>query len=292
MNEVSKPIDLENDPFANLFKEEKQPEPVGRNSALVKKLARARRQREVARMQQLQPVQPIQEKAAALPENARQSDGISLYLLFPVAGLALCGVFLAGYYGGNFAGGKLVQEQVQVSRMIAAPVVVEKREPAAKTTEPPASVEVDPRQQIAQLTTEIARNSLSVAPVRQVPKALAAPGPVMQAHRVRVATLTKPVLGDAEQFLDYGHQLERAGDLSAARGKFLQAYEAGASAGALAIARTYDRRFQTGSPDILKAQDARLAREWYEKWYLAALQKGEISAKVRYDRLLKGLQES
>ncbi|HFC04978.1 MAG TPA: hypothetical protein ENJ55_04665 [Rhizobiales bacterium] len=282
MSEISQPVEAETDPFVNLFEERQAAEKPVQRRVVRRPLKKAPRKpgRQSMLSRRLAALHGGGEKkkpSAGMPPEQRgkvqnRPEGVSVYLWLPIAGVALFGIFSVGYFGGNMAGGNLaVSDRVRGGETLAA-----------------IDVPVSPKP---------VTGTLAMAPA--IPQKQPATTVIPQKRLASITTVQQPVMAKpldpkerVARLLRDGHRLELISDFSAARVKFRQAYAAGASAAALAMARTYDRRSWKKGTTLVKAGDAGKAREWYEKWFLTALERGEISPRARYDRLLKGLNKS
>jgi len=317
MAEIGQPIDLENDPFSNLFVDKKKNKEMDLSDI---------RQPEVPENETHKPrYKPIEQKYNRDLER-QDKEGAAVYLLLPVASVAVTIAFLTGLFGGTFLLEKLVGGDVEVAEA-SNPMTLQsqnRQEKEVKTaTALPQKPDTKIIPQIAAgillpskpLSKSLAKSrpkpvtgelssgrveTASVAVTAAVPlQASQPPTARQQANRQPVSpVITQPEkqinsMNDPQsqvaRLLRDGYLLEEGNDFSGARVKFRQAFGMGSNVAALAIARTYDGR-RTNPGD--NTGDVKLAREWYEKWFLAALAKGDISPRARYDRLLSGLKEN
>jgi len=271
MSEISQPIDTENDPFSNLFVSEKKSKEMDLSDM------RPPPERETHDAHYGSHSEPIEQKySRSLGQQNKVS--VSVYLFLSIASVAVVLAFLVGFFGGTFLLGKLADGGVEIATVpndVPNAMALSQKPDTKTIPQISAGTFVSPEPPVAQ---QVSRQQISQA---------------VKKPETQIAFATDVQSTDSQsqvtRLLRDGHLLEQANDYNGARAKFRQAFAAGSNIAALAIARTYDGRRANLADGV---GDVKLAREWYEKWFLAGLAKGDISSRARYDRLLSGLKEN
>ncbi len=311
MAEIGQPIDVETDPFSNLFVDQKKNKKMDLPDV---------QQTEIPANETCKPHNKPREKKHSRDLERQDKDGVAVYLLLPVASVAVVVAFSVGIFGGTFLVEKFVGDRVEIAKA-SNPVIMQDQTGQEKNVNsatvvpqiaagilPPSQssskplIKPSPKPVTGELKAgrvKTAGAGVTAALPLQPSQLSTVRGQVQQASRQAISPVIQQVESPANSvigpqseivsLLRDGHLLEQGKDFNGARLKFRQAFDAGSNVAALAIARTYDGRRANRGDD---SGDVKLAREWYEKWFLAALAKGNISPRARYDRLLSGLKEN
>ena len=283
MARVSEQIDVKNDPFANLFSKKA----TGNGRVVHSKLAQRIKR---ARMEKVVSVAKLNGERRAVhsrpPSNKSQSGFQMLWI--PAGGALIGGLFVLGVLGAKWASGSYNT----ASQVPQGSVTIQ--EAQATRTSPSPGETLQERTVSAAAVVQM-QKATPVPAAAPVPKQLRAPKTVVLAAVAPIESpkqkhTTPSAKASAGTLLDQGHLREQAGDFPAARNYFQQAFENGSLPAALAIGRSFDPRFVRKVTGTTQMANAELSRKWYEKWYLTAIEKGEISSRIRFDRLVQGLR--
>ena len=295
MAKISEQIDLNNDSFANLFSKNPKHQKQGPRSRLAQRL----RQAQIERMDMGTSPNTRRRKVRGQPHPNKSQPGFQV-LLIPAGVVMITVLFATGYLGAKLANNgfksashlPVTGQQVQTSQAMPLP-----DKSLVETTVSAASVL--PSQNVTPISRAKPPETAVKKPERTVLKPLVQQKlPAKNVEQVAVVTkeivatdTNTPVIRPrATTLLDKGHLREQEGDLPAARNYFQQAFENGSLAAALAIGRTFDPQFVREVTGTTQQANAGLARKWYEKWYLTAIENGEVSSRIRFDRLVRGLE--
>ena len=279
MAKASEQIDVKNDPFANLFSKKAK-----RNERVVhSKLAQRIRRARMEKMDSVEKPNVERRAVRARPPSKKSQSGFQV-LWIPVGVVLIGGLFVMGILGAKWASGGFKT----ASHVPQRPVTIQEAQ-ATRTSPSPGETLLE-RTVSTAAVLQMKKATPAPAPKQlQLPKTvkLAAVAPNESLEQKDTGPSTKTSVGT---LLDQGHLREQAGDFPAARNYFQQAFENGSLPAALAIGRSFDPRFVRKVTGTTQVADAELARKWYEKWYLTAIENGEISSRIRFDRLVQGLR--
>ena len=283
MTRVSRVEDVKNDSFARLFSKDgcKTPPCKPTGTAPLRRL----RGKRVHRPAPFAPA-PGQRSYWRRPASggsrpagkARSTGQRRAMFHVPVIAAGLVILFSGGFAGGSLLAGLYLSpgEKPGVAMAVSA--------------QPPAPER--PRQRPVAPAAPVHAAVAPAEPVTAAPVTVVQPrpaAPVAAPPPVRPAGKPQDLRQSAASLLATGHTLESEGDVDGARRSFARAFELGSATAALALGKSYDPRFATATGAGEQANGA-LARKWYEKWYLLGVESGQIPSKVRYDRLIRGLQ--
>jgi len=293
MTRVSEKIDLKTDPFANLFSTKAKRNGRAAHSKLSQRLRRARMEKmdSGAKLK-------VERRTVHARPPANKSRPAFQVLWIPAGVVSIAGLFAAGFLGAKLASGgfKVANQAPQVPQV---PVAIQEVQ-TTRTSPSPGETLLGTAVSTAAILQTQRANPAPV--VKQINKPLPAPVtkqlPAPKTVELAAVATDKSVAQrdtipnmktSAGTLLDKGHLREQTGDFPAARNYFQQAFENGSLAAALAIGRSFDPRFVSDVTGTTQMADAELARKWYEKWYLTAVENGEVSSRIRFDRLVQGL---
>ncbi len=213
------------------------------------------------------------------PEERRLRPNKSYFYLigFPLAGVALAGLFALGYFGGQMVVGMTNHDKIQIA--VAEPL------PAKLTVRLPAETRV---------------NALPAAPIST--PALPEPGiAAVLVTPTRAATQTSepapPVEDDAAPtglqkaalLVGEGHAFLARGDVKTAREHFSRGLELGLPEAALALGRSYDPGYLAQLPGANAEPDIARATTLYRDWYTRSVETGAIAPAAQLDRLIRSM---
>jgi hypothetical protein len=106
----------------------------------------------------------------------------------------------------------------------------------------------------------------------------------------REPTDKQPAAGAPLILLNQAQQMMLNGDILGARATLMKSADSGPPDVALALARSYDPSFLRSLSNPNAAPDIEQATLWYQRWYRAALENGQITDALKLERILRAMR--